>query len=96
MYYSDTVQESCMSLMGEKEAASQMLEGVFDCEALRALMNGGSDDDILGALARSLDKTMPSAKAAWASLTKKAVEHGGEFVFDMVEQTIWEEECIFA
>ena len=96
LYYSDTVQESCMSLMGEKEAASQMLEGVFDCEALRALMNGGSDDDILGALARSLDKTMPSAKAAWASLTKKAVEHGGEFVFDMVEQTIWEEECIFA
>ena len=96
LYYQGTVQESCMSLMGEKTAASEMLEGVFDTESLRAMMNGCDNDDILAALANSLDKKLTSAKAAWQKLTQKTVEHGGEFVFDFEEATIWQEDTIFS
>ena len=69
LYYKGTMQEQAMSLMGEKEAASQALEGVFDTGALRAMMNGGSDDDVMSALANSLNKRA-DAKAAWAGLEK--------------------------
>ena len=96
LYYQGTVQESCMSLMGEKTAASEMLEGLFDTESLRAMMNGCDNDDILAALANSLDKKLTSAKAAWQKLTQKTVEHGGEFVFDFEEATIWQEDTIFS
>ena len=66
LYYAGTIQEQALALMGEKEAASQALEGVFDCRALRALMNGGKDDDILAALANTLDTDIErNAKAAW-------------------------------
>jgi len=58
MYYKDTIQEKALALMGEKEAASQALEGVFDTKALRALMNGGVDNDILGALAGRLEEEL--------------------------------------
>lgn len=67
-YYKGTIQEQALALMGEKEAASQALEGTFDTRALRAMMNGGKDDDILSALANSLDQH--SAKAAWAGLVE--------------------------
>ena len=66
LYYKGTIQEQALALMGEKEAASQALEGTFDTRALRALMNGGKDDDILSALANSLDRR--EAKAAWSTL----------------------------
>ena len=66
LYYTGTIQEQALALMGEKEAASQALEGVFDCNALRAMMNGGKDDDIMAALANSLDNGKGlDAKAAW-------------------------------
>jgi len=54
LYYEGTIQEQALGLMGEKEAASQALEGVFDTRALKAMMNGGESDDILAALAKNL------------------------------------------
>src|SRR5471030_2510748 len=33
LYYSGTIQEQALALMGEKEAAAQSLEGRFDCDA---------------------------------------------------------------
>ena len=52
--------------MGEKEAASQALEGTFDTNALRAMMNGGKDDDIIAALANRLEAGQKvDARAAW-------------------------------
>ena len=70
LFYTGTIQEQAMGLMGEKEAASQALEGVFDCHALQAMMNGGKNDDILAALANSLDDgTKINAEAAWKTVT---------------------------
>ncbi|HLX62279.1 MAG TPA: hypothetical protein VKX17_13450 [Planctomycetota bacterium] len=66
LYYAGTIQETALALMGEKEAASQALEGVFDTGALRALMNGGENDDILAALATTLEAGKKiDARAAW-------------------------------
>ncbi len=65
IFYKQTVQEKAMALMGEKEAASLALEGVFDTAALRALMNGGQDSDILSALAHSMDDEEIDVAAAW-------------------------------
>ena len=66
LYYSGTIQEQALALMGEKEAASQALEGTFDTNALRAMMNGGKDTDILAALANTLDTGKKvDARAAW-------------------------------
>ncbi|MEI6233995.1 MAG: hypothetical protein WCT04_13145 [Planctomycetota bacterium] len=66
LYYSGTIQEQALALMGEKEAASQALEGTFDTNALRAMMNGGKDTDILAALASTLDTGKKvDARAAW-------------------------------
>ena len=65
LYYAGTIQEQALALMGEKESASLALEGVFDANALRAMMNGGKCDDIMAALANSLDSTKLNAEAAW-------------------------------
>jgi hypothetical protein len=65
LYYEDTVQESCVALMGEKERASLSLEGTFDPDGLRQMMNGGLDDDILSALTRRLGGGRINAVAAW-------------------------------
>ena len=66
MFYSGTIQEQALALMGEKEAASQALEGVFDTNALRAMMNGGQNDDIIAALANHLeDGQKADARKAW-------------------------------
>lgn len=70
LYYAGTIQEQAMALMGEKEAASQALEGVFDTRALRALMNGGKDDDILSALANNMGPRL-DAQAAWTKVDQK-------------------------
>ena len=74
LFYSGTIQEHALTLMGEKEAASQALEGVFDTNALRAIMNGGENDDIISALATTLDagKKM-DAQAAWKSVEAKPI-----------------------
>jgi len=42
--------------MGEKESASQSLEGKFDTRGLKALMNGGESDDILAALSKGMQR----------------------------------------
>jgi hypothetical protein len=58
--------------MGEKEAASQALEGTFDTNALRAMMNGGQNDDIVAALANQLESGQKmDARAAWKSAEAK-------------------------
>jgi hypothetical protein len=72
LYYSGTIQESALALMGEKEAAAQSLEGRFDCDALRTMMNGGANDDIVAALANSLERKI-SAQAAWKKMDKATV-----------------------
>jgi SNF2 family DNA or RNA helicase len=66
LYYAGTIQETALGLMGEKEAASQALEGTFDTNALRTMMNGGENDDIIAALASTLDTGKKvDARAAW-------------------------------
>ena len=66
LYYAGTIQETALALMGEKEAASQALEGTFDTNALRAMMNGAESDDILAALATTLEAGKKiDARAAW-------------------------------
>ena len=66
LYYAGTIQETALALMGEKEAASQALEGTFDTNALRQMMNGGENDDILAALATTLESGKKiDARAAW-------------------------------
>jgi hypothetical protein len=68
LYYQNSIQETALALMGEKEAASQALEGVFDTNALRAMMNGAENDDIVAALANSLESECTrDAKTAWQS-----------------------------
>ncbi len=73
LYYAGTIQEQALALMGEKEAASQALEGTFDTNALRAMMNGGKDDDIIAALANHLEVGQKvDARAAWRVEPKPA------------------------
>ena len=67
LYYNKTIQEKALALMGEKEAASQALEGTFDIKGLSVLMNGGENDDILAALAQNLGGNADATKA-WAAL----------------------------
>jgi len=72
LYYGGTIQEAALGLMGEKEAAAQSLEGRFDCNALRVMMNGGASDDIVAALASSLEHKV-SATEAWKKMEKTPV-----------------------
>jgi SNF2 family DNA or RNA helicase len=74
LYYAGTIQEQALALMGEKEAASQALEGTFDTNALRALMNGGDNDDIIAALASTLENGKKlDARTAWKPTVAKPV-----------------------
>ena len=74
LYYAGTIQEQALALMGEKEAASQALEGTFDTNALRAMMNGGKDTDILAALANTLDTGKKvDARSAWKPTVAKPI-----------------------
>jgi hypothetical protein len=73
LYYAGTIQEQALALMGEKEAASQALEGTFDTNALRAMMNGGKDTDILAALASTLEAGKLDAKTAWKAVDPKPI-----------------------
>ena len=72
LYYTATIQEKALALMGEKEASSQALEGVFDVNALRGMMNGGESDDVMAALAKCLEPGAQSnAEAAWRAADSK-------------------------
>jgi hypothetical protein len=91
-YYRGTVQEWAMNLMSEKEAASLALEGTFDLNALRGLMNGGQNDDILAALASNLGKEH-DAKIAWQKVIEADIQPTAEdhelYVFDLEEELVF-------
>jgi phage-related baseplate assembly protein len=61
--------------MGKKEAASQALEGTFDVNALRELMNGTKTADIVAALANSLESGWKlDAATAWIRIGRPVVD----------------------
>lgn len=70
LYHDGTVQHEILSLMGEKESASQALEGKFDTRSLKAMMNGGESDDILAALSEGMSKGKKDVKEIWGEVDK--------------------------
>jgi hypothetical protein len=73
-YYSGTMQETCLRLMGKKLLVSLAMEGKFANDGLQAIDEG---DDILMAMARELvtEKGIgESADAVWKRLQKQQAE----------------------
>jgi hypothetical protein len=73
-YYADTMQETCVRLMGKKLLVSLAMEGKFASDGLQAIDEG---DDILMAMARELvteKRIGESADAVWKSLQKQQAE----------------------
>jgi hypothetical protein len=71
LHYAETMQESCLRLMGKKLLVSLAMEGKFSSEGLQAI---NDEDDILMAMARELvtEKGIGErADAVWATLQKK-------------------------
>jgi hypothetical protein len=71
LHYAETMQESCLRLMGKKLLVSLAMEGKFSSEGLQSI---NDEDDILMAMARELvtEKGIgESADAVWATLQKK-------------------------
>ncbi len=71
LYYEDTVQASCLRLMGKKLLVSLAMEGKFASEGLQAI---DGDDDLLMAMARELVQEKgigESADAIWRNLRKQ-------------------------
>jgi hypothetical protein len=71
LHYAETMQESCLRLMGKKLLVSLAMEGKFSSEGLQAI---NDEDDILMAMARELvtEKGIGGrADAVWATLQKK-------------------------
>ncbi len=74
LHYAETMQESCLRLMGKKLLVSLAMEGKFSSEGLQAI---NDEDDILMAMARELvtEKGIGErADAVWARLQKKQEE----------------------
>jgi hypothetical protein len=74
LHYAETMQESCLRLMGKKLLVSLAMEGKFSSEGLQAI---NEEDDILMAMARELvtEKGIGErADAIWASLQKTQEE----------------------
>jgi hypothetical protein len=74
LHYVETMQESCLRLMGKKLLVSLAMEGKFSSEGLQAI---NDEDDILMAMARELvtEKGIgEGADAVWATLQKKQEE----------------------
>ncbi len=74
LHYAETMQESCLRLMGKKLLVSLAMEGKFSSEGLQAI---NEDDDILMAMARELvtEKGIGErADAVWATVQKKQEE----------------------
>jgi len=74
LHYAETMQESCLRLMGKKLLVSLAMEGKFSSEGLQAI---NDEDDILMAMARELvtEKGIgESADAVWATVQKKQEE----------------------
>ena len=73
-YYTGTMQEACLRLMGKKLLVSLAMEGKFASDGLQAI---GEGDDILMAMARKLvtEKGIgESADAVWKQLQKQQAE----------------------
>lgn len=71
LHYAETMQESCLRLMGKKLLVSLAMEGKFSSEGLQAI---NEEDDILMAMARELvtEKGIgEGADAVWAKLQKQ-------------------------
>ena len=74
--YKDTMQETCLRLMGRKLLISLAMEGKFSAEGLQAV----GDEDLLMAMARELvmEKGVgESAAAVWRELQKRHDEMFG-------------------
>jgi hypothetical protein len=74
LHYAETMQESCLRLMGKKLLVSLAMEGKFSSEGLQAI---NEEDDILIAMARELvtEKGIGErADQVWASIQKKQEE----------------------
>ncbi|MFZ1976268.1 MAG: DEAD/DEAH box helicase [Candidatus Acidiferrales bacterium] len=74
LHYAETMQESCLRLMGKKLLVSLAMEGKFSSEGLQAI---NEEDDILMAMARELvtEKGIGErADSVWAALQKKQEE----------------------
>jgi len=68
--YADTVQETCLRLMGRKLLVALAMEGKFSTEGLQAV---GEDDDLLMAMAREL-------------VTEKGIGENAELVWRSIQQ----------
>jgi hypothetical protein len=71
LHYAETMQESCLRLMGKKLLVSLAMEGKFSSEGLQSI---NDEDDILMAMARELvtEKGIgEKADEVWATLQKK-------------------------
>jgi hypothetical protein len=76
-HYAETMQESCLRLMGKKLLVSLAMEGKFSSEGLQAI---NEEDDILMAMARELvtEKGIGErADAVWSALQKQQEEAFG-------------------
>jgi hypothetical protein len=74
LHYAETMQETCLRLMGKKLLVSLAMEGKFSSEGLQAI---NDDDDILMAMARELVTQKgigERADSIWAALQKKQEE----------------------
>jgi hypothetical protein len=74
LHYINTMQETCLRLMGKKLLVSLAMEGKFSSEGLQAI---NDEDDILMAMARELvtEKGIGErADSVWATLQKKQEE----------------------
>jgi len=74
LHYAETMQESCLRLMGRKLLVSLAMEGKFSSEGLQAI---NEEDDIMMAMARELvtEKGIgEKADQVWASLQRKEEE----------------------
>ena len=92
LHYAETMQESCLRLMGKKLLVSLAMEGKFSSEGLQAI---NDEDDILMAMARELVTEQgigERADAVWATLQKQQEDILGTRAKDdsaiVAEQTV--------
>src|SRR5258707_995637 len=77
LHYAETMQQSCLRLMGKKLLVSLAMEGKFSSEGLQAI---NDEDDILMAMARELvtEKGIGErADAVWSAVQKQQEEAFG-------------------
>ncbi len=85
LHYAETMQETCLRLMGKKLLVSLAMEGKFSSEGLQAI---NDDDDIMMAMARELvtEKGIgENADLVWSQLQKKQEEAFGVHVSEAEE-----------